>query len=133
MRGEKSFDAGEAYGRSKLANALFSNELARRLQDTTVTSNVIHPGLVKTNIARTAPGFIRGAFNLFGGLIAKSLAEGAATQVYVATSPLLDGVSGAYFEDCNPVQVEGAHHMYDRAMAQRLWRVSEEMAEPYLI
>lgn len=133
LRGEKTFDASAAYGRSKLANALFSHELSKRLATSTTTSNVIHPGLVQTNIARTAPSFMRGAFNLLGGLIAKSPEQGAATQTYVATAPVLAGVSGAYFEDCNPVNVSGQHHMHDDAMAAKLWAVSEEMAAGYLI
>lgn len=133
LRGEKSFDASEAYGRSKLANALFSLELARRLEGTGVTSNAIHPGLVKTNIARTAPVLLRKAFDLLGPVIAKTPAQGAATQVYVATSPDLGAVSGAYFEDCNPVRVSGNHHMTDAAMARRLWTVAEDMADGYLV
>ncbi len=132
LRGEKGFDAGEAYGRSKLANALFSLELARRLEGTAVTSNAIHPGLVKTNIARTAPTLLRKAFDLIGPVFAKTPAEGAATQVYVATSPALSGVSGAYFEDCNPVRVSGPHHMTDAAMARRLWEVAQGMTGAYL-
>lgn len=132
LRGEKAFDASEAYGRSKLANALFSLELAQRLEGTGVTSNAIHPGLVKTNIARTAPTLIRTAFNTLGGIIAKSPAEGAATQVYVATHPSLERVSGAYFEDCNPVNVSGHHHMNNQAMAAQLWQVAEEMTGDYL-
>ncbi len=133
LRGEGEFDAGEAYGRSKLANALFSLELARRLEGTGVTSNVIHPGLVHTNIARTAPAFIREAFNLLGPFIAKTPAQGAATQVYVATNPTVAGVSGAYFEDCNPVTLSGPNHMFDEAMARELWTVAEEMLGDYLI
>lgn len=132
LRGEKAFDAGEAYGRSKLANALFSLELADRLRDTGLTSNAIHPGLVKTNIARSAPALIREGFELFGGLVAKSPAEGAATQLYVATHPRLRGVSGAYFEDCNPVTVNGPHHMTDKPMAERLWAVARDMTAGYL-
>jgi len=132
LRGEGSFDAGEAYGRSKLANALFSLALAERLEGTGVTSNVVHPGLVATNIARTAPAVVRGAFDLLGPLFARTPAEGAATQVYVATSPLLEGVNGAYFVDCNPVTVGGDHHMFDRAMAARLWSVAQEMTAGHL-
>jgi NAD(P)-dependent dehydrogenase (short-subunit alcohol dehydrogenase family) len=63
LRGEGVFDSQEAYGRSKLANALFSLELAARLEGSSVTSNVIHPGLVKTNIARTAPIVLRKGFD----------------------------------------------------------------------
>jgi NAD(P)-dependent dehydrogenase (short-subunit alcohol dehydrogenase family) len=133
LRGEGDFDAMEAYGRSKLANALFSLELALLLEGSGVTSNVVHPGLVKTNIARTAPAPLRGAFNLLGGFFAKTPQEGAATQVYVATSPELEGVSGAYFEDCNPVRISGDHHMFDEAMADQLWTVAEEMTGDYLL
>jgi len=133
LRGEKAFDSQEAYGRSKLANALFSLELSKRLEGSAVTSNVIHPGLVKTNIARTAPAVLRKAFEWFGGLIAKTPAQGAATQVYVATSPALDGVNGAYFEDCNVVSVSGDHHVFDAPMAARLWDTAEEMTRDYLL
>jgi len=133
LRGEGLFDSQEAYGRSKLANALFSLELAARLGGSSVTSNVIHPGLVKTNIARTAPAVLRKGFDWFGGLIAKTPQEGAATQVYVATNPALEGVSGAYFEDCNAVTVSGDNHIFDKPMAERLWATSEEMAQGYLI
>jgi len=132
LRGEGTYDASEAYGRSKLANALFSLALAERLQGTGVTSNVVHPGLVTTNIARTAPMIMREAFELLGPLFAKSPAEGAATQVYVATNPLLESVSGAYFVDCNPVTVSGDHHMFDRDQAARLWSEAIVMTEDYL-
>jgi NAD(P)-dependent dehydrogenase (short-subunit alcohol dehydrogenase family) len=133
LRGEGAFDAGQAYGRSKLANALFSLELSRRWNPAQATSNVIHPGLVQTNIARTAPTLIRGGFNLFGGLVAKTPEQGAATQTYVATAPALAGVSGAYFEDCNPVVVTGPQHLNDTAMAEQLWEISEEMTAGYLV
>jgi len=132
LRGEGVFDAGEAYGRSKLANALFSLALADKLEGSGVSSNAVHPGLVNTDIARTAPAFIRVAFDWVGPLFAKTPAQGAATQVYVATSPLLDGVNGAYFEDCNPVVVSGDHHMLDREMAQRLWSEAQAMTADYL-
>jgi len=128
-----NYDAGLAYGRSKLANALFSLQLSKELAGSTTTSNVIHPGLVKTNIARRAPGFIRGAFDLFGGVIAKTPEQGAATQVYAATNPALKGVSGAYFEDCNPVTIEGPNHVFDENMAQKLWNVSVDMTGPFLL
>lgn len=132
LRGEKEFDAGEAYGRSKLANALFSLQLSKNLQNSNMTSNVIHPGLVLTNIARNAPAIIRKGFEWLGPMFAKTPAQGAATQVYVATNPALAAVSGAYFEDCNPVIVSGPHHINDEAMADRLWEVSLEMTEGFV-
>ena len=133
LRGEGAFDYWEAYGRSKLANALFSLELSSRLEGSSISSNALHPGLVQTNIARNAPVVLRTAFDWFGGLISKTPEEGAATQVYVATNPNIKGVSGAFFEDCNAVNVSGDHHIFNKSMAERLWSVSEEMADGYLI
>ena len=133
LRGEGAFDYWEAYGRSKLANALFSLELSSRFEGSSISSNALHPGLVQTNIARNAPVVLRTAFDWFGGLISKTPEEGAATQVYVATNPNIKGVSGAFFEDCNAVNVSGDHHIFNKSMAERLWSVSEEMADGYLI
>ncbi len=133
LRGEGKFDAGEAYGRSKLANALFSLELSRRLQNTGLTSNAIHPGLVLTNIARSAPVLLRRAFELLGPYIAKTPEEGAATQVYVATNPALEEVTGLFFENSNAVAVKGRHYLNDASMAKLLWDTAEEMVGSHLI
>ena len=133
LRGEGEYDAILAYGRSKLANALFSLELAKRLDGSGVSSNALHPGLVNTNIVRNAPEFVRGAIKLLGTVIAKTPEQGAATQVYVATNPLVEGVSGAFYLDCNPVRISGDHHMYDEPMARRLWATAEEMTADYLV
>ena len=92
---------------------------------------MIHPGLVHTNIARTAPAIVRKGFDFVGPMIAKTPEQGAATQVYAATSPIVSGVSGAYFEDCNPVIVNGDHHMYDTAMGRKLWDIAEAMTADY--
>ena len=122
----------DAYGHSKLANGLFSLELARRLEGSTATSNVIHPGVINTNLGRHFPLYIRVFANLFSWAlpIFKSVEAGAATETYVASSPILDGISGYYFEDCNPV-IAG-HNMENAAMAERLWTVSEGLTQAYL-
>lgn len=133
LKGEKHFDSELAYGRSKLAVALLSLQLSKQLKSTQTTSNVIHPGFVKTNIANNAPALIRIAFDMFGGVIAKSPAQGAATQCYVATSSIISAVSGAYFEDCNPVTIAGKNYFFDEAMAEKLWLLSHEMTEGFLI
>jgi NAD(P)-dependent dehydrogenase (short-subunit alcohol dehydrogenase family) len=133
LRGEGKFSGFEAYGRSKLANALFSLKLSRMLDPTSTTSNVIHPGLVETNIGRNAKGLLGFAYKSITSLApSKNLAEGAATQVYVATSALLAGVSGAYFEDCNPVKITGPNHVFDEALAAQLWSVTENMVGNYI-
>ena len=118
--------SGQAYGHSKLANGLYSLELSKRLASTRATSNAIHPGGVRTNIMRNvSPG---GGGGGGGG---KTLAQGAATQCYVATNPALAGVTGQYFADCNPA--EQSEHQKDEAMAARLWEVSAELTRDYLV
>ena len=98
LSGEKVYDPRQFYGQSKLANGLFSRELARRIADTDATSNSLHPGVIKTNLIRHMPG----RADDDGSWADKDIPQGAATQCYVATAPALAGVSGLYFKDCNP-------------------------------
>jgi WW domain-containing oxidoreductase len=112
---------------------LFSLELARLLKGTRITSNALHPGLVDTAIDRSRCSFAQFAFGLATRVVGKSVEEGAATSCFVATSPLLGSASGRYFEDCNGVIVEGAHHLRDATMARRLWEVSEVQTRPWLV
>jgi len=130
LAGEGDFDRQAFYGHSKLANGLFSHELARRLEGSNATSNSLHPGVVVTNIARNLPAWQEAIFRFAGSVFMKSVEEGAATSCYVATSPDLAGVSGCYFSDCNPVTPSA--NMRDDAMAERLWAVSEELTRPYI-
>ena len=119
--------AREAYGHSKLANGLFSLELASRLEGTAATSNSLHPGVIRvTNILRNLPAAMGSVRSMPG----KNIPQGAATNCYVATYPELVGVSGLYFDDCNAVSPGG--YMEDRDMAQRLWEVSAELTRDYL-
>jgi NAD(P)-dependent dehydrogenase (short-subunit alcohol dehydrogenase family) len=115
--------ATSAYGHSKLANGLFSLELARQFEGTRATSNSLHPGRVDTNIFRNVAGRLSRR-----GL--KTVEEGAATTCYVATNTALAGVSGYYFSDCNPQ--EPTVLMQDTEMAGRLWEVSENLVRDYL-
>jgi len=131
LRGEGLYDGGQAYGRSKLANALFSFALARRLKGTGLTSNALHPGSVLTNISHSAPAEIRQQIAEWAHRL-RTVEQGAATQVYLATSPDLNGVSGRFFEVCNPVNLSFPHFLYDPALAEKLWCVAEEMAGEYL-
>jgi NAD(P)-dependent dehydrogenase (short-subunit alcohol dehydrogenase family) len=133
ISGERDYSTGKAYGHSKLANRLFSLELARLLKGSRITSNCLHPGLIDTNITRELPGAMRGAWSVITSVKGKTIAEGAATTCYVATSPLLGETSGAYFEDCNAVIVSGEHHLDDEEMATKLWQLSETLVGDYLI
>ncbi|MFQ6006699.1 MAG: SDR family oxidoreductase [Woeseia sp.] len=133
LRGTRDYSVGRAYGHSKLANVLFSLELAKRLRGTRITSNSLHPGVINTKIDRTEPKFFQFAFGMLTAIAGKSIAQGAATSCYVATSPLLGSVSGQYFEDCNAVKVLGANHMHDEQQARELWDVSEALTKEYLL
>ena len=132
LRGEGEYDAMQAYGRSKLANALLSLKLSKLLDPAETTSNAIHPGFVQSNIGRNAEGFVGWIYNGVLDLVKKTPGEGAATQVYVATAPTLAGVSGAYFEDCNPVTINGPNHVFDKALADRLWDKTLLMVADFL-
>jgi NAD(P)-dependent dehydrogenase (short-subunit alcohol dehydrogenase family) len=113
---------GHAYAHSKLANGLFSLELAKRFSDTNSTSNCLTPGPVRTSILRNVPASATRQ--------AKSPAQGAATQCYVATNPLLEKTSGEYFKDCNPAPQ--SEYQRNEAMAARLWEVSTQLTARYL-
>ncbi len=128
---KNEYQSWTAYGHSKLANALCSLELARRLSGTSTTSNSVHPGVINTNLDRHMPWYMHAAETLFGWAFMKSIEEGAATQTYVATNPGLVGVNGYYFADCNPNPGD-TPQMQDEAMARRLWQVSEELTRDYL-
>ena len=113
-----------AYGRSKLANLLFTYELARRLEGTGVTVNGMHPGMVVTNlVANNGP--LGRLYNLFLRLAGRSVQSGARTITYLASSTDVEKVSGKYFVDQAPVS--SAPDSYDEDAALRLWRASEEL------
>jgi retinol dehydrogenase-14 len=116
------------YHQSKLANLLFTYELARRLAGTRVTVNAVHPGLVATNIGMDNPWYWRMAISATGRLFRSRFidaTEGAKTAVYLASSPAVEGVSGAYFVDEAPVPSSPASR--DADTARWLWRVSEKL------
>ncbi|HEX8726968.1 MAG TPA: SDR family oxidoreductase [Ktedonobacterales bacterium] len=112
------------YGQSKLANILFTYELARRVADTGVTANTLHPGVVGSNFAMNNGGIIK-----YGYIVARpfmlSTEKGAQTSVYLATSPDVASVSGQYFVKCRPTQSSPAS--YDQDAARRLWEISEQL------
>lgn len=124
------YEPNRAYGQSKLANGLFSLELARRLEGTPATSNSVHPGVINTNLGRHFAQWKLVAADLIGWTFMKSVGAGAATQCYVMTAPALAGVSGRFFADCNPAIPGG--HMEDAALARRLWEESEAIVSPWL-
>lgn len=129
----RGYSDSAAYGQSKLANVLFSLRLAELLRGTRITCNALHPGLINTDIDRNLNPVTRLGFGLLVAMSGKTIEEGAATSCYVATSELLGSTSGHYFEDCNAITIQGENHMQDRAMAEQLMRVSEELTADYLV
>jgi len=119
----KSYHRGKAYAQSKTANILFAAELNRRMRAAglAIRANSVHPGVIETKLARTV---VEGDFPLVGAWARKTIGQGAATQVYVATSPDLQGAGGLYFLDC--VVAEPQPHARDREAAARLWDLSEK-------
>jgi NAD(P)-dependent dehydrogenase (short-subunit alcohol dehydrogenase family) len=113
-----------AYGRSKLMNLLFTQELARRLEGTGVSANALHPGFVASNFGKHGSRFWTVVFTLMRPFMVSSK-EGAETVVYLASSPEVAGATGWYYTDCHPVTPSSQAR--DAATAQRLWEVSERL------
>jgi NAD(P)-dependent dehydrogenase (short-subunit alcohol dehydrogenase family) len=125
LQGERKYSMFGAYSQSKLAQVLFTYELARRLQGTGVTVNCVHPGLVNSNWGRKSAGAL--SFGLrFAGPFSISPEKGADTPIYLASSPVLAGVTGKYFTKRKAVP--SSEESYSEAEAQRLWQVSLVLA-----
>jgi len=124
LNGGKRFSGWSAYCQSKLANILFTRELAHRLEGSGVTANCLHPGVVATRFAGTGPLLIR-LFFLFARPFLISPARGAETIVYLASSPDVEGVSGRYFAKKRQARPTAA--AVNREAAKRLWELSEAM------
>jgi NAD(P)-dependent dehydrogenase (short-subunit alcohol dehydrogenase family) len=102
---------------------LFSYELSRRLEETGVTVNTLHPGVVNTNLGREMSKFSQG----FGKLFFKSPEKGAETSLYLATSPDVEGITGKYY--IKKQQKESSNDSYDEGLATRLWDISSKMTQ----
>ena len=121
----KSYGGYKAYGRSKLANLLFTYELARKLEGTGVTVNGLHPGLVATSFLATNNGLRGRLYNFFLKRMGRSAEDGARTVIYLAASAEVEGVSGGYFMDEG--LVDSSEASYDRDASVRLWKESEAL------
>ena len=128
LNSKQSYSGMGVYGDSKLANVLFTYELARRLKGSGVTANCLHPGVVRSGFGQNNGGFISFAFKSFYTLltpVTKSNAQGAKTSIYLASSPEVEGVTGKYFADSKETPSSPASH--DEEAAKRLWEISEQM------
>ena len=133
----REYDPFSAYGQSKTANVLFAVEVSRRWADDGIVANALMPGGILTALQRHLPAeYGAGADERFraAGASLKTPEQGAATSVLLAASPLVDGVAGRYFDDCNEASVVdhrdefGIHgvapYALDPANAERLWDLS---------
>jgi len=111
------------YGNSKLAMTLVSYELSRKLEGSNVTVNVLHPGLVNTNLGRDRSKTSKG----FAGKFFKSPEIGAETSIYLASSPEVEGITGKYF--AKKMEKPSSKKSYNEDHAKRLWEISEEMTK----
>jgi len=124
---ERRYGMWKAYAQSKLANVLFTREMARRLSGSRITANALHPGSVATGFGRNHPGFF-GKLVAIGAPFLASPERGARTTLHVATAPGLRGITGRYFSACRERAPSRA--ALDGATALRLWQISEAMTQP---
>ncbi|MCW2640761.1 MAG: family NAD(P)-dependent oxidoreductase, partial [Dactylosporangium sp.] len=138
---QRAYEPWAAYGQSKTANVLFAVEATRRWANDGITVNALMPGTIRTNLQRhiTDADLDRMRAQSGGATTVtwKTPEQGAATSVLVATSPLLEGVGGRYFEDCNEAGLHQpgtrrgvAAYALDPEAAARLWQVSVETLAP---
>jgi len=122
----RSYSKWRAYGQSKVANILFTKELNKRLKESKVniTSNSLHPGNISTDLQRHNTGWINKVGLSLLSLVFESIPQGAATQVYLATSEDLNGKGGLYFDDCK--EKTPSRHARDADVAAKLFIHSEE-------
>ncbi|MBZ0282729.1 MAG: SDR family oxidoreductase [Anaerolineae bacterium] len=125
LQSEKGNFGANAYGRSKLANIVFSYELARRLSGTGVTVNVLHPGLVRTGFASNMGVVLSTVIDFFMRFVGLTPEQGAQTSVYLATSPDVENVTGKYWVKSKAVSSSPAS--YDEATWTRLWEASDKL------
>ncbi len=122
---ERSYSGMRAYSQSKLANVLFTYELARRLGSCGVTANALHPGMVRTGFGAEDAGALQRLFTPLMRPFMKSPAQGAETPIHLASAPELQGVTGCYFAGSK--RKDSSKRSHDQATAEQLWRVSADL------
>jgi NAD(P)-dependent dehydrogenase (short-subunit alcohol dehydrogenase family) len=124
LQGEKRYKGWQTYANTKLANVLFTYELARRLEGTNVTATCVHPGVTHTNLLSNYSFFLNVLFHLLQRFF-RQPDEGAMTPVYLASSPEVEDVTGKYFKRCKPLGT--SEESYNRDVQRRLWEASESL------
>ena len=125
LQGKQSYSGASAYNQSKLANILFTYELARRLSAGAVTANTLHPGVVSTGFGVEDPGTLQRVLVPSLRPFMKSAARGAATSIYLASASEVGQVTGRFFVNSTPKK--SSQHSYDKPTAARLWQTSTHL------
>jgi NAD(P)-dependent dehydrogenase (short-subunit alcohol dehydrogenase family) len=120
------YRAFKSYGQSKLANVLFTYELARQLEGTGVTANALHPGVIGSGFGQTYGSALSVLVKIARPFMLTP-EEGARTSVYLASSPDVEGVSGKYFSKCKAVRSNAVS--YDEPSQRKLWALSEQLIQ----
>lgn len=120
----ENYSPTRAYGISKLCNIMFTHELAKRTQDTSITTNSLHPGVVRTHLAEEASWMMK-LFYWIGAPFMRSPKSGAQTSIYLATSDEVRSTSGKYFKNKKPT--EPASIAYDDELTEGLWTKSKTL------
>jgi len=125
LQGARNYSGQRAYSQSKLANIMFTNELARRVAGSGVTANAVHPGVVRTSFGAEDQAWF---FTLMSGVIRpflKTPAQGAETPIYLASSPAVSGANGQFFINRKPKTANKT--AYDTDVSARLWKISADL------
>ncbi len=125
FQAQDGYNGFRRYGDSKLMNILFTYELARRLEGTGVTANALHPGFVNTGFGMNNGGLTKIALDLIQKLVALSPEKGAETNIYLAASPDVEGITGKYWDNKQQKASNSASHNLETQ--KRLWELSEEL------
>jgi len=128
LQGEKKYEMWKNYGQSKLANVMFTYALARRLKDSDITANCVHPGVVGTGFIANI-GILEKFFAPLVKLVLISPAKGAKTSIYLASSPEVAGISGKYFAKSK--EKRSSDLSYDEAVQEQLWEISTEQVKEF--
>jgi len=122
---EKGYSAFQAYSQSKLANLLFTKELAKQFEGSERVAIAVHPGVIATNLGRQMNAVMRAGFAAIGPLFLKTVEQGAATQCFAAVHPEAAAYNGEYLADCRVIRSSALSRK--KELAAKLWRVSEEL------
>ncbi len=125
LQGVRNYSGQRAYSQSKVANVMFTNELARRLEGTRLTATSLHPGFVRTDFGAEDQAWFFSVISHVVRPFLRTPAQGAQTSIYLASSPDVEGVTGQFFANSKPKTANKI--AYDADMTARLWRISAEL------